>query len=105
VFPPGNPTPRQAEATRTAELVFGYARTGHAEHGRHAQSTGLVVQAATMAAHAVLAARGEWVTNEKTLLARAGLGDLDAIVAEPDPVAAAAKAHARCADAVREAQR
>jgi predicted nucleotidyltransferase len=90
---------------RTAELVFGYARTGHAEHGRRAQSTGLLVQAATQAAHAVLAARGEWVTNEKTLLARAGLGEIDVVAAHPDPVTAVELAHALCADAVREAQR
>jgi len=90
---------------RTAEQVFDYARTGHAEHGRHAQGLGLMVQAATQAAHAVLAARGEWVTNEKTLLARAGLGEIDRIVTDPDPVTAIELAHALCADAVREAQR
>jgi predicted nucleotidyltransferase len=90
---------------RTAEMVFNYARTGHAEHGRRALSTGLLVQAATQAAHAVLAARGEWVTNEKTLLTRAGLGELDKIVTDPDPVTAVERAHALCADAVREAQR
>ena len=38
-------------------------------------------------AHAVLAARGEWVTNEKRLLRRAGLGPLDTITAGlwPEP--------------------
>lgn len=36
------------------------------------------VQAVT---HAVLAERGEWVTNEKTLIDRAGLRDVDAILA------------------------
>ena len=30
--------------------------------------------------HLVLAARGEWVTNEKRLLERAGLRDVDRIV-------------------------
>ncbi|HEX2130017.1 MAG TPA: nucleotidyltransferase domain-containing protein [Actinophytocola sp.] len=88
-----------------AELVFGYARDGHAVHGRAAQATALVVQAATQAAHAVLAARGEWVTNEKDLLARAGLHDVDELVAQPDPVAAADAVRARCADAVEAAQR
>lgn len=34
-----------------------------------------------MAAHAVLAAGGEWVTNEKRLLERAGLRDVDEIIA------------------------
>ncbi len=33
-------------------------------------------------AHAILAARGEWVVNEKRLLARAGLRDIDAIVGQ-----------------------
>lgn len=55
-----------------AELVFGYAKEGHARHGRVAQCAGLLVQGATQAAQAELAARGEWVTNEKTLLCRAG---------------------------------
>ena len=34
-----------------------------------------------MTAHAVLAARGEWVTNEKRILERAGLRDVDEIIA------------------------
>ncbi|MGF6880590.1 hypothetical protein ABIA39_000471 [Nocardia sp. GAS34] len=33
--------------------------------------------AASCFAHAILAARGEWVTNEKTLLARARLSGVD----------------------------
>jgi len=33
-----------------------------------------------MTAHAVLAARGEWVTNEKRLLERAGLRDVDELI-------------------------
>ncbi|MFJ6156066.1 hypothetical protein ACIQF8_09910 [Pseudarthrobacter sp. NPDC092184] len=33
-----------------------------------------------MAAHAVLAARGEWVTNEKRLLERAGLRHMDELI-------------------------
>ena len=41
--------------------------------------------------HAVLAARGEWVTNEKRLLRRAGLDRLDTIMAglRPEPEALA----------------
>jgi hypothetical protein len=46
----------------------------------------------------VLAARGEWVTNEKTLLERAGLRSLDAVLASlgtgPDALAAALDAAA-----------
>ena len=43
--------------------------------------------AAMNTAHAVLAARGEWVINEKRLLRQAGLRGIDAIVArlKPDP--------------------
>jgi hypothetical protein len=49
---------------------------------------GALATAAAQAAHGVLAARGEWVTNEKRLLERAGLRGIDAVVgalrAEPD---------------------
>jgi predicted nucleotidyltransferase len=68
-----------------AELVFEYARTNHARHGRLAQCVGLLVQAASQTAHAVVAARGEWVTNEKSLLDRAGLRSTDQIVAGAQP--------------------
>jgi predicted nucleotidyltransferase len=64
-----------------AQLTFRYAEHHHAPQGRVAQCLGLVAQATSQAAHAVLAARGAWVTNEKTLLARAGLRGVDAIVA------------------------
>ncbi|WP_229796242.1 nucleotidyltransferase domain-containing protein [Saccharothrix coeruleofusca] len=57
----------------------------------------------TQAAHAVLAARGEWVANEKTLLSRAGLDAVDGITArvEADPVRAAEEAHRVLSAAVR----
>ena len=48
---------------------------------RLTQCAGLVAQAASQAAHAVLAARGEWITNEKTLLTRAGLRQVDEFIA------------------------
>jgi hypothetical protein len=64
-----------------AEATFGYAWQGHARHGRATQCAGLVAQAASQAAHAVLAARGEWITNEKTLLTRAGLRQVDEFIA------------------------
>lgn len=64
-----------------AELTLHYARAGHAVHGRVAQCAGLVSEAACSTAHAVLAANGEWVTNEKQLLTRAGLRGVDEIVA------------------------
>jgi predicted nucleotidyltransferase len=64
-----------------ADRTLGYALAGHVPYGRLAQCAGLVAQAASQAAHAVLAARAEWVTNEKTLLARAGLRQIDEVLA------------------------
>jgi hypothetical protein len=59
--------------------------------------------AGAQAAHGVLAARGEWPSNEKRLLDRAGLRDLDAILINLDPapgqLVAAADAAALFADA------
>lgn len=68
-----------------ADATFGYARQYHARQGRLAQCAGLVAQAASQAAHAVLAARGEWITNEKTLLTRAGLRQVDEFIADARP--------------------
>ena len=65
-----------------ANLTFGYASDQYASRGRRGQCVGLLVQAASMSAHAVLAARGQWITNEKRLLQRAGLTDVDGIVGE-----------------------
>lgn len=77
--------------TAAAEQVFDYARDVHAPHGRVAECAGLIVQAAAFAAHAVCAAEGVWCTNEKTLVERAGLRDIDRIVVglRPDPDALA----------------
>ncbi len=61
--------------------TLSYAEHNHAPHGRVAQTAGLVAQAASQAAHAVLAQRGVWVTNDKTLLSRAGLEEVDLVVA------------------------
>ncbi|GAB2754539.1 nucleotidyltransferase domain-containing protein [Salinifilum aidingensis] len=63
-----------------ADLGLSYARANHAPAGRAAQTAGAVAQAACQAAHAVLAARGEWVTNEKRLLRRAGLEGTDPLL-------------------------
>jgi hypothetical protein len=85
-----------------AERTLDYARAQHAPAGRLAQCAGLIAQAVSQAAHAVLAARGEWVTNDKTLLTRAGLRHADTLLAQasPDPAALAAitdQARALCA--------
>jgi hypothetical protein len=67
-----------------------------------------VAQAASQSAHAVLAARGQWVTNEKTLLTRAGLRQVDEFIAMagPDPAVLSEvveRSRVLCLDAVREA--
>ncbi|OLZ68100.1 DNA polymerase subunit beta [Streptomyces sp. IMTB 2501] len=64
----------------TARATLGYAKANHAPHGRLTETAGAIATAAAQAAHAVLAARGEWVTNEKRLLERAGLRGIDAVV-------------------------
>lgn len=80
------PEPLRQSAPRAwwarAEPTFWYALSAHARHGRWTQCVGMVAVAASYAAHAVLAARGEWVTNEKTLLTRAGLSGVDDILAQ-----------------------
>ncbi|HWR46041.1 MAG TPA: nucleotidyltransferase domain-containing protein, partial [Pseudonocardiaceae bacterium] len=94
----------------TAEMVFTYARINHAPYGRLTQCTGLLAQAASQTAHAVLASRGEWVTNEKTLLTRADLSALDRIIAEAQPeperlLETVDSTHTLCSAALRTAGR
>ncbi|MFF3905385.1 nucleotidyltransferase domain-containing protein [Streptomyces sp. NPDC001848] len=71
----------------TARATLAYAQANHAPKGRLTEVAGALAVASAQAAHAVLAARGEWVTNEKRLLERAGLRSVDGIVAglEADP--------------------
>ncbi|WP_408641868.1 nucleotidyltransferase family protein [Saccharopolyspora oryzae] len=88
-----------------ASLVLTYARANHAPHGRLAETAGAIAQAACQSAHAVLAARGEWVTNEKRLLAKAGLRAVDEVIAGLSPdslVAAVDEARALCGIGGRE---
>ncbi|MFE5262881.1 nucleotidyltransferase domain-containing protein [Streptomyces coelicoflavus] len=76
-----------------ATATLAYAGAGHAPKGALTQVAGALALATTQTAHAVLAARGEWVTNEKGLVARAGLDGVDALVAaltpEPESLARA----------------
>ncbi|MFJ9036434.1 nucleotidyltransferase domain-containing protein [Streptomyces sp. NPDC102406] len=65
-----------------AGLTLHHARAGNVPLGGRTEVVGAVAVAATQAGHAVLAARGEWVTNEKRLLARAGLRGIDALLAD-----------------------
>ena len=91
-----------------AERTFEYARANYAPHGRLTECAGLVGQAAAQAAHAVLAARGQWITNEKRLLTRAGLREVDDFIAiaGPEPgviTEVVERSWTLCSDAVREA--
>jgi predicted nucleotidyltransferase len=58
-----------------------YARSAHAAHSHLTETACAIALALVQAAHAILATRGEWVTNEKTLLDRAGLRRADALFA------------------------
>ncbi|MFJ8105237.1 nucleotidyltransferase domain-containing protein [Streptomyces sp. NPDC096132] len=64
----------------TARATLAYARAAHAAAGRRTEAAGALAVAAAQTGHAVLAARGEWVTNEKRLLERAGLRSVDELV-------------------------
>src|SRR5690606_3071168 len=75
--------PGRWRATATATLA--YAAANHAPHGRLTEVAGAVATAALHTGHAVLAERGEWVTNEKQLLTRAGLRDVDTVIAGMRP--------------------
>jgi predicted nucleotidyltransferase len=71
-----------------ATATLDYAGKNFAPFGKVTECAGLIAQAALSTGHAVLAARGEWVTNEKTVIDRAGLRDVDRVLAGavPDPV-------------------
>ncbi|MGO4593815.1 nucleotidyltransferase domain-containing protein [Leifsonia sp. 2TAF2] len=62
-----------------ARMHASYARS-HAAAGRVAQCVSTLTVAALQTAHALLAERGEWVTNEKRLLGYAGMRELDDMV-------------------------
>lgn len=66
-------------------MTLSYARKAHADKGHVSDCVGAVAVASCQTAHAVLAARREWVTNEKTLIDRAGLREVDRILATATP--------------------
>ncbi|WP_029391355.1 nucleotidyltransferase domain-containing protein [Streptomyces xiaopingdaonensis] len=66
----------------TARHVLRYAAANSAPLGARTEVAGALATSAMQAGHAVLAARGEWVTNEKHLLERAGLRRVDDRLAE-----------------------
>ncbi|MFD9887049.1 nucleotidyltransferase domain-containing protein [Streptomyces alboflavus] len=77
-----------------AAMTLAYAKSAYAPRGQATETAGAIATAALQSAHAVLAGRGEWVTNEKQLLRRAGLRGIDAVVAGLRPDDPAASAHA-----------
>ncbi|MEU8898899.1 nucleotidyltransferase domain-containing protein [Nocardia sp. NPDC048505] len=97
-FPDPLRTAAAAAWRQRADLTLDYARGAFAARGQRTEVAGALATAAMYAGHAVLATRGEWVTNEKRLLRRAGLRDIDAIVAgltaEPEVLTAAVDAAA-----------
>jgi predicted nucleotidyltransferase len=84
-----------------AEMLFDYAEQGFATKALEMQAIGTAAEAATCAAHAILAARGQWVTNEKRIFALAGLDPLYVKLAKRSDAAASVRAiRQRCADAM-----
>ncbi|WP_369168568.1 nucleotidyltransferase domain-containing protein [Streptomyces sp. R28] len=69
----------------TALATLGYAKANHAPAGRLTEVAGAIATAAVQTGHAVLAGRGEWVTNEKQLLERAGVRSVDGVIGSLDP--------------------
>ncbi len=63
-----------------ARATLEYARTAHAARGHLADTSGAIATAACQSAHAALAARGQWVTNEKRLVDMAGLRGVDDVL-------------------------
>jgi hypothetical protein len=87
--PPRYPDALRAAASRGwwsgAEATLDYGRDAYAQRGRITETAGAIALAAGQAAHATAAAAGQWVTNEKTLLDRAGLRGVDEILAGLTP--------------------
>ncbi|PPJ26857.1 DNA polymerase subunit beta [Nocardia nova] len=90
------PRPQYPQALRAAappiwrdkaEQTLRYARNAYIPRGHITEIAGAIATAGMQTAHAVLAARGEWITNEKRLLHRAGLRELDQIITglHPEP--------------------
>jgi predicted nucleotidyltransferase len=88
---PGFPEPLAASAARRwggrAAVSLTFARS-HAGAGDAVCCAGMLVDAILCVAHARLAARHEWVLNEKRLVQRAGLDGVQALLAEPGATSA-----------------
>ena len=93
------PRGRQAAHQRwlaDARHTLGYARGAYAGRGRLTETAGAIALAFAQGAHATLAARGEWITNEKALLEQAGFRRADEVLggltADPPSLVAAVDA-------------
>jgi predicted nucleotidyltransferase len=79
-----------------ARHTLGYARGAYAGRGRLTETAGAIALAFAQGAHATLAARGEWITNEKALLDRDGFRRADEVLggltADPPSLVAAVDA-------------
>jgi hypothetical protein len=83
---PSFPDPLRATAPATwFNLAAGALRTGgvHAGRGDRVAALANLAQAVLATAQGRLAAAGEWVLNEKRLVARAGLDDAATILGDP----------------------
>lgn len=109
--PHGYPPELRAHASArwfgSARANLSYALANHASAGRVTEALGALATAAVQTGHGVLAARGEWVTNEKRLLERAGLRGVDELAEragrDPESLAAVLTAAERLFAAVEQA--
>lgn len=76
-YPPKLRASAAARWRDTAHATLAYAQAHHAPAGRLTETAGALATAAVQMGHSLLAARGEWATNEKRLLERAGLREVD----------------------------
>lgn len=83
---PRFPPPLAASASRRwkgrAQVALMFARS-HADAGDAVCCAGMLANAVLCAAHSRLAARREWVLNEKRLVQRAGLDEAQRLLAQP----------------------
>jgi hypothetical protein len=81
--------PERWRARAAVDLMFA---SDHARAGDGVCCAGMLARAALAVAHARLAARREWALNEKRLIERAGLADVQPLLAAPHDVGAMAEA-------------
>lgn len=79
-YPPALRAEAPAAWWSRARMIFDYTARYHARHGRVLLCLGLLAEAVAVCAHAVLAAQGRWITNDKQLLRTAGLDAVDGLL-------------------------